>query len=258
MEERYNDIQAYLRGEMTTPDRDAFEAEMARDPALRQEVDLHLMADDAIELVIADSLRRELADMRQEQSGDTTGGAKIRSIATWGGRLAIAASILVVIGFFGTFYVGRQYTDPALAATFYQETSGLRAGSATGDQLAEGRELLSNEQYEAAITYFNGVSDPNYQTEASFLKGLALFENEEYLEAMSTFDSVIQTADIRFREKAEFQYILSSLAANDANGNDRFAEILESIRNDPDHLAHREVEAIYQKRQSFWRNFTRN
>jgi hypothetical protein len=45
------------------------------------------------------------------------------------------------------------------------------------------------------------------------------------------------------------------MAANAADDNDRFEEILNAIANNPDHLAYREVQELQKKRNSFWRNF---
>jgi len=262
MTDRYDKIQAYIHGELEAADHQAFEQEINQDPELRQEVDLHRMADDSIEVLIEQDLRADLENMASESAGSASddeaesGGARIVSIRRFTRRLAVAASVLVVIGFFGAFYQGSNYTDRALARDFYGETSGLRSTSTTpGDALSEGRTLLQNEQYSAAAEYFTNVENPQLATEANYYEGLAHYGNEAYLEAMTAFDAVITTDDVRFREKAEFNYLLAAMAANATEDNDRFEEILNAIANSPNHLAYREVQELQEKRESFWRNF---
>ncbi len=262
MEDRYDKIQAYIHGELEAADHQAFEQEIANNPELRQEVDLHRMADDSIELLIEQDLRADLEDLASESADSASddeaesGGARIVNIRRFTRRLAVAASVLVVIGFFGAFYQGSNYTDRALARDFYGETSGLRSTSTTpGDALSEGRTLLQNEQYSAAAAFFASVDNPQLTTEATYYEGLAHYGDEAYLEAMAAFDEVLATDDVRFREKAEFNYLLATMAANAADDNDRFEEILNAIANNPDHLAYREVQELQEKRNSFWRNF---
>ena len=262
MEDRYDKIQAYIHGELEAADLQAFEQEIASDPGLRQEVELHRIADDSIELLIEQNLRADLKDLAAETTESASdeeaasGGARIVEIRRFTQRLAVAASVLVVIGFFGAFYLGSNYTDRALARDFYVETSGLRSTSTTpGDALSDGRTLLQNEQFSAAAEFFASVDNPQLATEATYYEGLAHYGNEAYLEAMTAFDQVLTTDDVRFREKAEFNYLLATMAAGAAEDNDRFEEILNAIANNPDHLAYREVQELQEKRSSFWRNF---
>ena len=75
-EKKYEQIQNYLSGALTTTELKDFEKALAEDPQLQEEVDLHLLADDAIELVIEDDLRSELQTLAQENNKkkSVTGG----------------------------------------------------------------------------------------------------------------------------------------------------------------------------------------
>lgn len=258
----YDKIQAYLRGEMNPTDKRAFEQNLAVDPGLKLELALHRMADDSIELLIEHDLRHTLDRWSEASNGgasDTaseTGGGRVVFMRMVTRRLAIAASVLLVLGFLGGIYMGNQYSDSALADTFFQQSSGLRSGIVSGGALAEGITLLEAEQFAEAEAFFGGSFDESFQTEVNYYKGLAQFGQDKYEDAMDSFASVITDNDARFREKAEFNYLLATMGAGQAETDTQFANLIKSIQNNPDHLAYREVQEMGKKRNAFWRYFS--
>ncbi|NRB64603.1 MAG: hypothetical protein HRU40_16500 [Saprospiraceae bacterium] len=258
----YDKIQDYLDGELSTADQQAFENALSSDVELKQELELHRLANDSIELLIEQNLRHSFKEWSTTDSvattnlGDNRGGARVVSIRRITRQLAVAASILIIIGFFGGLYMGNQYSDSAMAKTYFDSGSGLRSTANDGGVFAEGIALLEQEQLAAAETFFSGQFEERLQTEANYYLGLAQFGQDRFAEAKATFSKVIADEDVRFSEKAEFNYLLSSMGAGQADEDEQFEILLESILDNPDHFAYTQVQQLSKKRNAFWRYFS--
>ncbi|HKK74386.1 MAG TPA: hypothetical protein VJ953_04870 [Saprospiraceae bacterium] len=254
-ENKYQQIQDYLEGRLDEAAETAFEAEMDRDAELKTEVDLHRLSGDAIELIIADELRDDLKALQEENKQRPVPEKKVRPLRRRLTSLSIAASVLLLIGFFAVNYTANQYDNDAIADTYYQNDLLQRVrGAGSESLLQEGMTLYENGEYEAAIEYLDGVDNPSLVAEAKYAAAHAHFNLGQYAAAIDDFLVVADSDDPRFAEKAEFYYLLSALAA-DQTSTDTFNTILEKILNNEAHLHHNDVLKINQKLQSFWRKF---
>lgn len=252
---KYQKIQDYLEGRLSSPELDAFENELKSDPDLQMEVDLQRLSGDAIELLVEENLRGELKDLHREMQGQSAPQTKVRSLRRRIVPLSIAASILLVIGFFAANYTAGQYDNDSLAADFYDNDLLQRVrGNNSASLLQEGMDFYESGNYTEALTYLDGVTDPNLKAEAEYAAAHAHYNLGQYQEAMDNFETVMNSNDPRFTEKAEYYYLLSSLAGNQTN-TEKFNNTLDKILNDEAHLHHKDALKLNKKLKSFWRNF---
>ena len=119
-------IEKYFNGELSAQEEKDFDAAIEQDAELAAAVDNFGVANDAIELFIEDNLRTTLNEMRQEETASSTNNvvsinkkkpvARMRSLRTY---LAAAASVALLLGFFGMNWAGQNYSDIALGEGIY-------------------------------------------------------------------------------------------------------------------------------------------
>ncbi len=155
MSKNYNDIshiEAYLRGGMKAAERQEFEAQLATDEAMKSELAAYRQIFTGFAGLQEESFAKEVAQWTTEaktKSDDNIipmqTGAKVRPM--WQ-RLAVAASLVLLLGVGAAWWGGRQYSDVAIAERGY--VAPLSSG-AMGDnpQLDEIEKL-----YEAAHANF--------------------------------------------------------------------------------------------------------
>jgi tetratricopeptide (TPR) repeat protein len=255
-ENTYQQIQDYLEGNLEAVARAAFEAAMQDDPELKTAVDLQRLSLEAIELVIADSLREDLQAWQaaDEQKDTASGGGRIRTLRRRILPLSIAATVLLVIGFFASTYLAQPYDNAALASSYYQNDLLQRVrGSRSASLLQDGMDLYESGDYEGAIASMEEVSNPALLAEAAYAIGHSHYQLADYEQAMQDFLRVIASQDPRFTEKAEFFYLLAALAADQTEQAD-FIQVLERIVNNESHLYHKRTVELKQKLHRFSKN----
>ena len=256
-ESTYQQIQDYLEGNLEAAARTAFEAAMQDNPELKKAVDLQRLSMEAIELVIADSLRADLQawQAEAEQKDTTSGGGQIRTLRQRILPLSIAATVLLVIGFFASTYLAQPYDNDALASSYYQNDLLQRVrGSRSASLLQDGMNLYESGDYAGAIASMEEVSNPALLAEAAYAIGHSHYQLGDYEQAMQDFLQVTASQDPRFAEKAEFFYLLAALAADQTEQAD-FTRVLEQILNNESHLYHKRTVELNQKLHHFFRKF---
>ena len=110
--ELYDKIEAYLREELSAADKKAFEAEIANNPQLAEQVEMHRFEWDGMEVILENDLRAKMAQWQEEgKKGEiippSVKEVKNRLIPIEKGKttvrrlyygLAIAASITLLLG----------------------------------------------------------------------------------------------------------------------------------------------------------------
>ena len=254
-------IEKYLNGEMTSQDEAQFDAEIEQNPELAAAVDNFGVANDAIELLIEDNLRAELNNLKAEESGSQASNvvsinknkpvARMRSLRSY---LAAAASVALLLGFFGMNWAGDNYSDTALGEEMYSgyDLPNVRSGNNTLHPFSEGLTAFQNKNYNQAVQFFKGivVDDPRY-AEAQFYLGHALLESDYYGEAATQFEKVASLNDVRYTENAEWYQIVAQLSSGETTTN--FDTLLTKITVDKDHTFNKQAIELQSKLNSFWR-----
>jgi len=254
-------IEKYLNGDMTPQDEAQFDAEIEQNPELAAAVDNFGVANDAIEVLIEDNLRAELNNLKAEESGNQASNvvsinknkpvAKMRSLRSY---LAAAASVALLLGFFGMNWAGNNYSNTALGEEMYSgyDLPNVRSGNNTVHPFSEGLTAFQNKNYDQAVEFFKGivVDDPRYP-EAQFYLGHALLESKNFGEAATQFEKVAGLEDVRYTESAEWYQIIAQLSLGETNNN--FDTLLTKITTDKDHTFNKQATELQGKLNSIWR-----
>lgn len=236
-QDKIDRIEQYLNFEMADADRHTFETQMEQDLELAAEVGRREMAHKTLDLMIAENLRSELQAMEQQDT-------KVVSLASRSKRrfqLAIAASVLVLIGAFFLFLPSKSSPYQLAMSAYETPAFTLRSGNAaTPADLAKGMEALESGDYESAISALEALdANSGFKVPANFYLGHANFLQGDYTKAQSYFDAAAAGNDLRYTEDAQWYATLSCLALKN-NCSDK----LEDISNDSNHSFIEQAKAI--------------
>lgn len=256
-QQQFDTIEAYLAGELKGSALAEFEQEIKADAALATVVEEHRIGHDAIELLIESDLRKELDFLRAEANSTSTtkvvqmptveapattvqGTAKRRSLFP---RLAAAASVILLIGFFA-LQLGTSSNVLDEHYLEYPMPSVNRSGEATDlHLLATGLGAYKSGNYTEAINYYKSipVEDKRYN-EAQFYLGHSYHHNSNYTAASTAFAKVAASKDIRFMEKAEWYQLLALLANKQQDTT--FKTLLNKMIDDKGHSYHQQAQKL--------------
>lgn len=252
MSKNYNEIseiEAYLRGRMSGAERRAFDEQMATDEAMQSEVaafrQIFTGLDGLREASFSEDVGQWVAEAKAKSEDNIKPihtGAKVRQLSpsSWrtGRRLAVAASIALLLGFGAAWWGGGQYSDAAIVERGYVPP----LGSAT---LGDGPELE--------------------EVEKQFEDAHELFQNEKHAEAAQAFASFRSTLENNpslfdgltrkfYLENTEWTGLLARFAAGEISESEMKNE-LEKIAADPASEYAGKAKEMLEDLGSFWRVF---
>jgi len=249
MSKNYNEIssiEAYLRGGLSKDEQDAFDAQLATDEAMQSEVAAYRQIFTGFEGLKEEAFAKDVAQWVEEAKAksDVGGEDNIRPIQTgakvrpmWQ-RLAVAASIALLLGFGATWWGSGQYSNSALSENAY--VAPLSSGT-----MGENQQLK--------------------ETETQFENAHQLFQSGKYEEAAKSFDSFIVklegspflfdelTQDF-YLDNAKWTSLLSKFASGKIEDENMKGE-LEKIAADPMSEYSDKAERMLEDMGSFWRMF---
>ena len=275
MEEQfdYDDIERFVKEEMTGEERSAFERDMQKDPELSREVEFYKkvagafqikglvnsIGDELNEKAFFDDLDHKEGDEKQRsQSGLFTLRRKIIR------RLAYAASFALVVSLLGLWSIQQNYSDQALAATDHREmelvltplvSRGIDQGTQK-DELAEGLAYLKEEELQKATSFFEEIeADAENRDRIALYLTYAYLRNAAFDKAAANARQSLQTMnDTTNRMKME--WMLVKALAGTGNDEGEILQVLQKIASDPQHLYQQKALKMQKDLKSFWRNFT--
>ena len=231
-------IEQYLLNQLTLAEKRAFEIRAQLDPAIGQELEKRRVAHEAIDYMISCSVKSELVQIDQHRHASIFTIKRRPSVYA----LAIAASVLILIGaFFATTWLSPS-EDSTVMAYYEQPDFSWRSSPANvfPSALMQGMQALESKSYSSAILSFEQV-DPAEVTYslAQYLLGHTYFLSGKYKAATTTFLRVIEIGDIRYKEEAEWNALVSCLLAG-LDCSDRFETILKT----PNHTYFQKVKNL--------------
>jgi len=253
-------IEQHETGAMNAAERSAFEAELAGNADLRQAQALYIQANEVLEQGLENKLRHQLQDWASETAQvpmtATKTPAKVVSMQSTWMRMAIAASVALLIGWFGFQWAGSQYSDQALYSGNYEKPndSVFRAGGAGEEHpLQTGYDAMKANNMEAAATFFSSVlTDNDYFSEAQYYLGHANLQQQKYDAAITAFNQCKARSSSKFKEKAEWNLLLAYIAVG-KTGDTEFKTLLDETANDPAHSYQLKAKELKRDLGSFWR-----
>jgi len=257
----FDKIEDWLNGNLSQEEAAKFEKEADANPELSAQIDQHLTAQDAIEVMIEDNLRDQMKNWSKEDNSSEEETTKVVSInkkkkgSTFRRLrpLLAAASVALLIGFVGMQWAGN-YSNNSLLESSYSAYNmpGVRSGVDTSP-VTEGIMAYGEKDYQKAIQSFQNTADANadYRVESLFYKGQSEYQIKNYEEAITSFNLVIASNSKRFKANAEWYKVLTYLAANQTDQD--FSAALKNITNNSNHEFYNQAKELEGKMDSFWR-----
>ena len=213
-------IEAYLFGQMSSDEAVAFEQKIRQDKDLALELEMQRLEHRTMELLHREALRADMqqwkaeADMEEKASENNTGSKGMT--ATFSRkmfyRLAAAASITLVLGFFARqFFLGGA-SNESMAMAEFGYTESMARGTDT-DPLTPAYNAMNQKNYRSALTQLEQIQKDYQPATVLNLRGECHFYLKEYSEASALYRLLLQSnPDADLREKAEWRLLLSYLA----------------------------------------------
>jgi len=258
MEPNIDKIEQYITGAMAAAERQAFEAEVASDPDLAEEVEAYRLAREAVELSISDQLRDQFRQWGEVEATGTINEeaqvVRLRPRHSLRRVLAIAASVLLILAVGSFWYANDQYAADQLAAGYFDSSSADTRGPVNnqGHPLAEGLEALQSGDYAAADNYFQNIpaTDENY-ADARYFLAQSLHLQGKTDESTDILRGLLDQANINLRESAQWLIVLNYLK-NGQVEDPEFQSRLNAIQADTGHSYYQEAEKLDRQLNSFW------
>ncbi len=266
-----NKIEAFVKGELTAEETAAFRQEITRDKELALQVQVHQLEWEAAHLLREKDLRNKFKHWEKEERAPKaetriTNATKQKPKAERRfsyRQLAIAASILFIIGIGSLFLKSQQYTNEALFTEAYLEptyTNRLRSRGPTSNNLNNSiQSLFDKKDYTELINQLKTIpdNDPDY-VQAQLLMGHAFFQkgkteenNDDFLTAIPYYQNVLaQQANYEIKSEAEWYILLSQLKNNQVDK--AFLNKLDSISKDVDHDYKQNAKTLLDNTESNW------
>ncbi len=250
-ENRWNQIDRYVSGEMVEKERDLFEVRMREHAELAQQVHLHRDMLLGMEYYFMQQLKEQLALSDQK-----------KKTFNWPLFLKIAAAVLLVAGLGGAaYYYGQRPADPEQLFLSYFEgypntLTQANRSELPSDETSPGEsspgdtssDSISFEEIAAAMQYYEtgnfpeavtaldqilssiGISD-DQRTALAFYRGVANLQLGNVRQARSDLATVIQS-DTLLNEPATWYTGLSYLRDNNVAEAKRIFEQLRDVRGE--------------------------
>lgn len=218
----FDRIEAYLLGQMPSTEVAAFEQEIGQDDTLAREVDRQRLEHRAMELLLREELRNNLQLWKAEEdkagvASESSTGAKTVSLHASRRlifRIAAAASIALLIGFFARQFFSGSTNYETLAMAQFDDTAVTIRGANDTDPFTPAYQAIAQKDYPAALIQLERVPKDYAPATVLNLRGECYFRLRQYSQAVATYQQLLQSkpADGDLREKAEWRLLLSYLA----------------------------------------------
>lgn len=256
MEPDIDKIEAYVSGEMTGTERQAFEAEMAGNSALAEEVDAFRLAREAVELSISDGLRSQFQEWQETGASATKREeAKVVTMAprrTLRRMLAIAASVLLILTAGSFWYANNQFSADNLAMGYYQDIPMdlyVRGGA---NSMADAVADMQAGNFAEAETYLRSIQAGDDQYfDAQYYLAHSLYLQKQYTASNEVLDALSGASNNNLKEDGAWLKVLNYLELEQAD-NEAFQNILSGMLEDEGHTHHNDALELNKKLNSFW------
>lgn len=214
------DLENYINNELSLEEMASFDAELASNTRLQEEINLIKNIDNALAEDDVMRLRNNLQNIAAQAAAEKqsqrafAGKFNLKRIVT----STVAASVIVLLGLTGV--LTRQQSSGDIYQKFYSkyEIAGtVRSASINENKIFNlALQKYENKDYTEAINLFGQVisNDPNNMA-GHFYSGISLQENGKYSSAMNEYKTVIENKDNLFTEQAEWYTGLCLLQTNE-------------------------------------------
>ena len=239
----FDNIDAYIWNLLSDEDRRAFEKALATDDALRAELALRQLENEALQLADKADLRTKMTAWRAEEAAEK----KTENIDTpivsmtplrvvrfkpmqWAAAAAVA--LLFIVG--GRYWATNNYGNEALVSEFHGKTGEILRGP--DDEI------------------FGSSGAAKLDAAQALTDAKAAFDAKNYAQAITTYQSILadKTVAPKYSQEAEWQLIVSYLAAKKTDSTSEFRILLAKLVNNSTHPYHKAALELNQKVNSIW------
>jgi hypothetical protein len=207
----FNDIARYAEGEMTAEERSAFEANLASDTTLQQQLALYREAHGSLQQHFSADGQREqlqgtLHSLRGEFFNEASQPAKVVSMKRWlRGAVAVAAVLIAVVFVW-------QFMQPDLFKKYSEITmAAAERGGQEDELLMNGVTAFNNKDYTSAANILAQVRQKDTANSfVSFYYGVSLLQTDHIAEARTIFNQ-LYAGQSAFKFEAAFYQALTFL-----------------------------------------------
>lgn len=227
-------IDEYLENYLNESDQNQMEEELANDLRLKAELDLNAEINESIMEEDVMNLRNSLSNITKEEKPDS----KIRQFIpntfkqSPSRLIGAAASVAAVISVGAMTLSQQKYTTQEVYEKAYKpyEATGLYRSPVSITPEIRGVDLYNDQKYQLALEQFSQVlkDNPNHPM-SNFYSGLSYQQLEEFPQAISSYQKVIEDRNNLFVELAEWYKALCYLRTNESSK--AYATLNEIIKN---------------------------
>jgi len=216
-------IEKYIRGELTGSELSQFVLELEQNKQLADDVKLHRQISEFLKDSKAIELRNTLDDIHKKRLENKKG--KIIRLFTSRWQYAAAAIFLLLAFSAVLFYTLRPTKSERLYAQYFKtyDASGIVRGNTPGPNSKEfqkGLDAYMNGDFETSYTLLNELSitsclSDSHNAEVNFFMGVSAMHNENFNNAILSFEKVCKNKKSLYVESAQWYQALCYLRKND-------------------------------------------
>jgi len=208
----FNDIARYAEGEMSAEERSAFEAALASDATLQQQLALYRDAHDSLQQHFSTDGQREqlkgtLHSLRGEFFNEASQPARVVSMKRWlRGAVAVAAVLIAVVFVW-------QFMQPDLFEKYSATTMDvtIERGEQAEDLLLNAQKAFDNKDYSSAARSLAQIRQTDTANSlVNFYYGVSLLQTNRIPEARTIFTQ-LYAGQSAFKFEAAFYQALTFL-----------------------------------------------
>jgi len=192
------------------------EKEIQENPALAEEFKKHLLAQDLLEAFIAQDLKKKFNSFPLPEMKNETSGAVIKKLNPSRYKLAIAASVALVLGVSSYLFVGNKYSYQNIAEGYSLEMQEVRGTNLEVDDIIEKASIyISKNENAMAMSTLNKITpDDDRYFKAQLLIGNASYNSELIANASKAYLISSKSTQENIKLEGQFGYLLCQLKLN--------------------------------------------
>ncbi len=190
-----------------------FEKEIQENPALTEEFNKHLLAQDLLEAFISQDLKKKLSVFPLPQEKPESSSAFIRKLNPSRYKLAIAASVSLILGVSTFLFIGNEFSYQHLADNYVLQMQEVRGTNMeANDIIKKASSYISNNKSEMAITLLTSITpDDDRFFLGQLLLGNTYYHTGKFSAASYAFIQSSKSADDEVKYQGQYGFLLCEL-----------------------------------------------
>jgi hypothetical protein len=237
---RQEKIEAYVMGQMSIEEQNAFQQEIDRDRMLAEEVRLHMMMKESLGNKEQNAFRKLVREVIEEErpvtsqisSDENRRNGRSVSISRW--KWLAAAVVIALVGFFSWFLIGLKPAPSQLFAQYFEAYPAYQVNRSEENlpQLQKAMEYYGLEKYHEAAEILDGLEteDQGVSDMINFYHGITQMEAGLFQEAEELFLPISENPGSQYQQQSRWYLALTFLKQKQR---EKAKELLTSLSGEP-------------------------